>query len=203
MSTFASIWINSMRCDNVSLIVFGKPDRDPPPAWWPDPPLRTLTPTKGRPIDHIAFSYRAIEPVFERMKRAGVRIVEPIAVREPLKLKSFFVLAPDEVLVEIVEAAPIPEAAWEELSPPAAQLARPIRLPAAPGKTDILRVSRHEPMYCPCSPPGSPSPWVWHAGTAAFVSASSMSMPRRRWEARWPTTRPRGWSSRSVAAASS
>jgi len=118
MSTFASIWINSMRCDNVSLIVFGKPDRDPPPAWWPDPPLRALTPTKGRAIDHIAFAYRAIEPVFERMKRAGVTIVEPIAVREPWKIKSFFVLAPDDVLVEIAQSPPIPDAAWGELSPP-------------------------------------------------------------------------------------
>jgi catechol 2,3-dioxygenase-like lactoylglutathione lyase family enzyme len=108
MSTFASIWINSFRCDNVGLIVFGKPDHEPPPAWWPDPPLRTLTPTKGRAIDHLAFSYRAIEPVYERMKRAGVTIDEPISVKEPLKLKSFFVQAPDCVLVEIVEAPPIP-----------------------------------------------------------------------------------------------
>src|SRR4051794_27548086 len=30
MSTFASIWINAFACDNVNLIVFGKPDRDPP-----------------------------------------------------------------------------------------------------------------------------------------------------------------------------
>ena len=43
---------------------------------------------------------------------------EPIAVREPLKLKSFFVLAPDDVLVEVVEAPPIPEAAWRELPLP-------------------------------------------------------------------------------------
>jgi catechol 2,3-dioxygenase-like lactoylglutathione lyase family enzyme len=109
MSTFASIWINSFRCDNVSFIVFGKPDRDPPPAWWSDPPLRTLTATKGRAIDHIAFSYPDIEPVHQRMKNAGLTIVAPIAVDRALKLKNFFVLAPDDVLVEIVEAAPIPE----------------------------------------------------------------------------------------------
>jgi catechol 2,3-dioxygenase-like lactoylglutathione lyase family enzyme len=90
------------------LIVFGKPDLEKPPAWWPDPPLRSLTPTKGRAIDHMAFSYRAIEPVYERMKRAGVRIDEPISVKEPLGIRSFFVVAPDDVLVEIVEAPPIP-----------------------------------------------------------------------------------------------
>jgi catechol 2,3-dioxygenase-like lactoylglutathione lyase family enzyme len=113
MSTLASIWINLFTCDNVNLIVFGKPDRDPPPPWWRDAPLRTFQPTQGRVIDHLAFSYRAIQPVYERMKQSGVKIVRPISLDEPLKLKSFFVLAPDDVLVEIVEAKPIPEGVWE------------------------------------------------------------------------------------------
>jgi hypothetical protein len=47
------------------------------------------------------------------MKAAGARIVGPIAVQEPHKLRSFFVVAPDDVLVEIVEAPPIPDAAWD------------------------------------------------------------------------------------------
>jgi catechol 2,3-dioxygenase-like lactoylglutathione lyase family enzyme len=113
MQTLRTIWLNSFRCDNVSFIVFGKPDRDPPPPWWRDPPLREIKPTQDRPIDHIAFSYPQIEPVFQRMKAAGATIVQPIAVQDSLKLKSFFVLAPDAVLVEIVEAKPIPEGAWE------------------------------------------------------------------------------------------
>jgi catechol 2,3-dioxygenase-like lactoylglutathione lyase family enzyme len=114
MGSLRTIWLNSFRCDNVQFIVFGKPDRAPPPPWWRDPPLREIQPTQGRPIDHVAFSYRQIEPVFERMKRAGVKIVQPIAVQESLKLKSFFVLTPDDVLVEIVEARPIPEGAWDD-----------------------------------------------------------------------------------------
>ena len=114
MQTLRNIWINSFRCDNVQFIIFGKPDRDPPPPWWRDPPLRIVQPTQGRSIDHVAFSYRQIEPVFERMKAAGARIVQPIAVQEALKLKSFFVLAPDDVLVEIVEAKPIPDGAWDD-----------------------------------------------------------------------------------------
>lgn len=107
------IWANSFRCDNVLVIIFGKPDMEPKPEWWPDPPLRTLVPTRGRAIDHIAFSYRRIEPVFERMKAAGVAIVEPIQSRPQDGLRSFFVLAPNQVLVEIVEAKPIPEGIWE------------------------------------------------------------------------------------------
>jgi len=114
MDTLRAIWLNSFRCDNVTFIVFGKPDREEPPPWWREPPLREIKPTQGRPIDHIAFSYRRIEPVFERMKTAGAKIIQPIAFDESLKLKSFFVLAPDDVLVEIVEAKPIPEGAWDD-----------------------------------------------------------------------------------------
>jgi len=114
MSSLRTIWMNSFRCDNVTLIVFGKPDREEPPPWWRDPPLKEIKPTQGRAIDHIAFSYREIEPVQRRMQAAGVKIVQPIAVQEPLKLKSFFVLAPDNVLIEIAEAKPIPEGAWDE-----------------------------------------------------------------------------------------
>jgi catechol 2,3-dioxygenase-like lactoylglutathione lyase family enzyme len=113
MSTLAGIWMNVFRADNVTLIVFGKPDVDPSPPWWPDEPLREIVPTEGRAIDHISFSYRQLEPVYERMKQSGARIVQPIKLQPELKLKSFFVLAPDDVLVEIVEARPLPEGVWE------------------------------------------------------------------------------------------
>ncbi len=114
MSTLGKIWINTIQCDNVIMIFFGKPDFDKPPPWWPDPPLKEIKPTKGRPIDRIAFSYGKLEPEFERMKAAGARIVEPITFREQYKLKSFVVEAPNLVTVEVVEAKPIPEGAWDE-----------------------------------------------------------------------------------------
>ena len=114
MAAVRGVWSNAFRCDNVLVIVFGKPDMDPKPDWWPDPPLRTLLPTRGRAIDHIAFSYRNIDPVYERMKSAGARIVEPIRFREEYRLKSFFVEAPGGVAVEVVEAKPIPEGIWEK-----------------------------------------------------------------------------------------
>ena len=53
-----------------------------------------------------------IESVYKRMKSKGVEIVKEIATDEKLKLKSFFVRAPDNVLVEIVQADPVPEASW-------------------------------------------------------------------------------------------
>ena len=88
-------------------------------VWWPggsytkDDAPQEFQPTQGRAIDHLAFSYRHIEPVFERMQAAGVEIAEPIAVRPDVGHKSFFVVAPDQVLIEIVEAKPIPDSSWE------------------------------------------------------------------------------------------
>jgi catechol 2,3-dioxygenase-like lactoylglutathione lyase family enzyme len=113
MSTLSGIWINVIQADNVTMIFFGKPDGSPSPPWWPDEPLKEIQPTKGRPIDRIAFSYRNIEPVFERMKAAGAKIIEPIAERKEYHLKGFLVEGPDQVTVEIVEAKPIPEGAWD------------------------------------------------------------------------------------------
>lgn len=108
------LWLNAVIVDNVTFYVFAKPDSDPPPSWWREPPLKTLEPTRGHVIDHIAFSYRDIAPVLERLKAAGVAVLEPIATREPYPLKSFFVQGPDQVLIEIVEARPIPDASWEK-----------------------------------------------------------------------------------------
>ncbi len=112
MSTINKIWLNAIQCDNVSIIIFGKPDIDPAPPWWRDPPLKTIQPTKGRPIDHIAFSYRDIAPEFARMQREGVKIVAPIRSDPKYGFKSFFVEGPNGVLVEVVEEKPIPEGIW-------------------------------------------------------------------------------------------
>ena len=115
----AAIRMGFLQSDNVNLVFFGRPDFES--RWWPggsfteqDAPKGDFKQTQGHTIDHIAFSYRDIKPVFERMKAAGVTIVEPIATRADVGHKSFFVLAPDSVLVEIVEARPIPDSSWEK-----------------------------------------------------------------------------------------
>ncbi len=106
-------WSRGFRCDNVSFVVYGMPDYAPAPPWWTAPPLTTTQPTDGRVIDHVAFSYRKIAPVYERMKAAGVEIVAPIAEQPGFGHESFFVRGPDEVLIEIVEDKPIPDGIWE------------------------------------------------------------------------------------------
>lgn len=106
-------WSNAFRCDNVLFVVYGRPDYTPRPPWWKDEPLTELVPTKGRVIDHIAFSYRDIEPEFERLKNEGVTILEEIRFKEAFNHRSFFVEGPDKVMIETVEAKPVPEGIWE------------------------------------------------------------------------------------------
>lgn len=106
-----------IQCDNVGIVLFQKPDFES--VWWPGsnytaedaPP--DFEPTKGTVIDHIAFSYRNIEPVHDRFKAAGLEIVEPISVKDDMGHKSFYVMGPDKMLVEIVQEKPIPEGLWE------------------------------------------------------------------------------------------
>lgn len=108
----SGIWSNQLSLDNIIVNVFGKPAENA--RWFPQGTPKELEPTKGRVVDHIAFSYRKIEPVFEKMKSSGVEIVEPIKPKPELGIKSFFVMGPDKVLVEIVEDKPIPEGLWDE-----------------------------------------------------------------------------------------
>jgi len=103
-------WARSCRIDNVNFIIYAIPDKGSRrrPATMPD----ELEPTKGHVIDHLAFSYRDIKPVYDRMKDAGVEIVESITRKEDGH-DSFFVMAPDKLLIEIVEDKPVPEGSWE------------------------------------------------------------------------------------------
>lgn len=101
--------------DNVAINALRQPATTPVPALWEgNAPITAFQPTKGRAIDHIAFSYRKIQPIFDRMKKAGVTIAEPITVKQEFGFKSFFITGPENVLIEIVEAKPIPDASWEE-----------------------------------------------------------------------------------------
>ncbi len=107
----ASLWASQVTSANVTINIFEKPG-DPKPIFWTYDPIKDFEPTRGRVVDHLAFSYPSIEPVFERMKASGVQIVEPITLKDEYKMKSFFVMGPDKVLIEIVEDKPLPEGIW-------------------------------------------------------------------------------------------
>jgi catechol 2,3-dioxygenase-like lactoylglutathione lyase family enzyme len=112
-NSLRGIWVNSIQVDNVNLVVFGKPRPGTSPFWAPKELQEEFAPTEGSAIDHIAFSFRSIEPEFNRMQQQGVVIKEEISVDPSTGLKHFLVLAPDNLLVEIVEARPIPEGIWD------------------------------------------------------------------------------------------
>jgi len=72
-----------------------------------------LRPSEGSVFNHIAYSFRDIEPVYAHMTNNGVEIIEEISWKEALGYRSFFAMAPDQLLIEIVEAVPVPESMWE------------------------------------------------------------------------------------------
>jgi catechol 2,3-dioxygenase-like lactoylglutathione lyase family enzyme len=105
---------NYIKVDNVSISVMEVPAHGQPrPSWWPAEVADTIAKTDGTVIDHIAFSFPDIKPVFQRIKGAGVEIVRPIAKSTEYGLTSFFVRGPDGLLVEIVEELPVPEGIWQ------------------------------------------------------------------------------------------
>jgi catechol 2,3-dioxygenase-like lactoylglutathione lyase family enzyme len=62
--------------------------------------------TDGQPLDHIAFSVPDLDTMFEHVKALGVPVVsEPGPT--PLGFRSFFVRAPQKVLLEFVAAGPV------------------------------------------------------------------------------------------------
>ena len=107
---FTKVWNTAVQVDGVTFNIFVQPDE--PVFWWTGEPIKEFEKTDGHVINHFAFSYPDIEPVFKRMKADGVEIVKEIAWNEKLKMKSFFIRGPDKVLIEIVEADPLPESSW-------------------------------------------------------------------------------------------
>ena len=105
------VWGNEFRLDGISFLITYK-DHYYVEAERRLPQGRTLEPSGGSPLDHIAFSYESIAPVYERMRRAGVEIVRPLEASAEFGFDSFMVNGPDGVLVEIVEAEPIPDGLW-------------------------------------------------------------------------------------------
>jgi catechol 2,3-dioxygenase-like lactoylglutathione lyase family enzyme len=114
----SSLWMSFFRVDNVNLILFGRPEFES--RWWPganyaaaDGPQGPFEPTKGHVVDHLAFSYRDIQPVYERMKAAGAELLGQPETDVEQGFKRFLVMAPDHLLIEIVQERSIPEEIWD------------------------------------------------------------------------------------------
>ncbi|MEX1034176.1 MAG: VOC family protein [Cellvibrionaceae bacterium] len=99
---------NIILIDNVQMIVYPNIDR-----YRPEEQGEEFMPTGNSVIAHLAFSFRDLEAAYQRIKSLETNIVAPITVSEKHGLPSFFARAPDGILVEFVEAKPIPEGIWE------------------------------------------------------------------------------------------
>ncbi len=83
------------------------------PALRPTERTGAIQPTDGSGIDHVAFSFRDLDAAYARVKSQGIPVEREIAVDPGFGIRSFFLRAPNGVLVEMVEAKPLPEAAWD------------------------------------------------------------------------------------------
>ncbi len=73
---------------------------------------RCGTPTARSSITS-RFPFRDLPAAYQRIRKQGVAIVRPMARDEEYGFRHFFVRAPNGVLVELLEAKPWPDAAWE------------------------------------------------------------------------------------------
>jgi hypothetical protein len=62
--------------------------------------------TKGKPIDHLAYSTTDLMAHYDRIKGAGIEIADEVAMRPEYGFKSFFVKSPQGIWIEIVEDTP-------------------------------------------------------------------------------------------------
>lgn len=98
----------NVKVDNVTLHIF--PDNQ---LFKPKERQEAIQPTDGSGIDHIAFSFRDLSAAKIRLQSLGIPIEKSIPADKVYGIESVFVRAPNGVLVELVKAKPLPEAAWE------------------------------------------------------------------------------------------
>jgi hypothetical protein len=66
----------------------------------------TVVDTRGKPIDHIAYSTTDLEAAKARIEAAGIAIAEDISFKDEYGFRSFFVRSPKGTWLELVEDSP-------------------------------------------------------------------------------------------------
>src|SRR5262249_47568329 len=89
---------NTIIVDKVKLIFFGPPFMVP----------AKFAKTDDHPFGHVAFAFADLDAVLERAKSMDLEIVAEPKLDETYGFRSFFVRAPNQVLIELVEAAQVP-----------------------------------------------------------------------------------------------
>ncbi len=92
----------SLQADNVNILIFPvEYARVSWPALWDA--RKDFESTRGRAIDHIAFSVDNLGASLDRLRGEGVKILEP--VHDVMGVKSAMIEGPDHIAIELVEAS--------------------------------------------------------------------------------------------------
>jgi catechol 2,3-dioxygenase-like lactoylglutathione lyase family enzyme len=94
---------SSLMIDNVNIIIYPiQYSRKAYANQWPAGQT-AISPTKGRVVDHVAFSCENLAATIARLKDEGVRVTDPIRSTVGGKLKHAFIEGPDHIRIELVE----------------------------------------------------------------------------------------------------
>lgn len=95
----------SFMMDNVNIIIYPiQYSRKAYASHWGNGQTK-ISSTKGRVIDHIAFSVDDVSATVSRLLAEGVKILEPRKITKGGKLKHAFIEGPDYIRIELVEVA--------------------------------------------------------------------------------------------------
>jgi predicted enzyme related to lactoylglutathione lyase/uncharacterized glyoxalase superfamily protein PhnB len=59
--------------------------------------------TKGRVVDHVAFSFANLREAFEKLREDGVKVTEGIMSNAGGRVKNAFIEGPDKIRIELIE----------------------------------------------------------------------------------------------------
>ncbi|MGC9951005.1 MAG: VOC family protein [Bryobacteraceae bacterium] len=89
--------VASLNMDNVNIVIYPvEYARDAMPELWKD--RKGFEPTKGRVVDHLAFSVDSVHDTLERLRKDGVKATD-----------GSFIEGPDRIRIEIVESQAVKE----------------------------------------------------------------------------------------------
>ena len=93
----------SLMSDNVNIIIF--PIQYSKKAYadhWKNGQT-TMSPTKGRVVDHVGFSVDNLSEALEKLRKDGVKVTDEIKSVAGGKIKYAFIEGPDKIRIELVE----------------------------------------------------------------------------------------------------
>ena len=92
----------SLMLDNVNIIIYPiQYSRQVYPDHWKG--KTEMSPTKGRVVDHVGFSFDNLAASLEKMRKDGVKVTDEIKSAAGGKIKYAFIEGPDKIRIELVE----------------------------------------------------------------------------------------------------